>query len=218
MRWASSRSRTLAAARRGRLAAARVRANSTVGTGAAVVAREPDLRVLATTALTLDAGLGDRVGDQLDRADRVVVARDDVLDQVRIAVGVGQTDTGMPSLLASLTAMCSCCGSITNSAAGVPFMSRMPPTNFVRRSGFAAQVERFFLGERVERAVFVHLRELAQTLDADLHGAEVGQRAAQPTAGDVELPRAHGLFDDHVLGLALGADEQQLAAARHRSS
>src|SRR5919108_3105036 len=37
----------------------------------------------------LEAGVGDLVGDQLDGADGIVVAGDDLVDLVRIAVGVG---------------------------------------------------------------------------------------------------------------------------------
>src|SRR5215831_18617233 len=39
-----------------------------------------------------DAGVGDARRDEADRADRVVVARDHVIDEIRIAVGVGDRD------------------------------------------------------------------------------------------------------------------------------
>src|ERR1700722_2715579 len=43
---------------------------------------------------TLDHRVADAGGDELDRANRVVVARDDEVDLVRIAVGVGDRDDG----------------------------------------------------------------------------------------------------------------------------
>src|SRR5688500_18370389 len=45
----------------------------------------PDLR-------TDDRGVGDARREQLDRADRVVVTGDDVIDPIRIAVGIGDRD------------------------------------------------------------------------------------------------------------------------------
>ena len=55
-----------------------------------------------------------------------------------------------------------------------------------------------------------------QAVDALLDGLEVGERAAQPAVGDVELPQRGGLLADDVLGLLLGADEEDRAAARRR--
>src|SRR5690349_16696468 len=43
---------------------------------------------------TLDAGLGHLGGEELDGADGVVVARDDEVDAVRVAVGVHHADDG----------------------------------------------------------------------------------------------------------------------------
>src|SRR5690606_16376915 len=45
-----------------------------------------------------------------------------------------------------------------------------------------------------------------------LHGAEVGQRAAQPALGHVRHAAALGLFLDRLARAALGADEQDHAA------
>src|SRR5262249_52163761 len=56
---------------------------------AAIAARD---RAVAAETRALDAGIGDLGGEQLDGADRGVVARDDVVDEVRIAVGVGDAD------------------------------------------------------------------------------------------------------------------------------
>ena len=68
----------------------------------------------------------------------------------------------------------------------------------------------------MRRAVLFHALELAKALDAHLDGAEVGQRATQPAAGDVELTGANRLLVDDVGGLALGAHEEHVSAARDR--
>src|SRR6185436_6075690 len=47
---------------------------------------------LAAAARSDDAGVGDLADEQLDGANRVVVAGDDVVEHVGIAVGVGDGD------------------------------------------------------------------------------------------------------------------------------
>src|SRR5271169_2693877 len=68
-----------------------------VATTAAVAAFVAAHGLLATLR-ALDHRVGDASGDELDRPDRVVVARDDEVDLVRIAVGVGDGDDGQANL------------------------------------------------------------------------------------------------------------------------
>ena len=70
----------------------------------------------------------------------------------------------------------------------------------------------FLLRERVEPAVGRHRLEIAQPAEAALNRREVGEEAAQPALVDVEHPAALRFFGDDVLGLPLGADEQDRAA------
>src|SRR5438128_979418 len=56
------------------------------GWAVAPAAHEIGLRGLAAV-LALDRRVGDLARDQADAADRIVVARDDIVDQVRVAVG-----------------------------------------------------------------------------------------------------------------------------------
>src|SRR3546814_4492273 len=51
-----------------------------------------------------------------------------------------------------------------------------------------------------------------QTLDRTGNGLPVGEHAAQPAMVDEMLARLAGGFGDGILRLALGADEQHLAA------
>ena len=50
------------------------------------------LEEVATLLASLDAGIGDARRDQLDGANRVIVSGDDEIDQVWVAVGVGERD------------------------------------------------------------------------------------------------------------------------------
>ena len=62
------------------------------------------------------------------------------------------------------------------------------------------------------RAVGFHLLDLLQAGDGALDGREIGQGAAEPALGDIKLAAFLGGFLDGLLGLLLGADEQDLAA------
>ena len=70
----------------------------------------------------------------------------------------------------------------------------------------------FLLGQDVELAVLLHRVDVVQALDAGLHRAEIGQRAAQPAVVHIEHAAALGLSLDGLLGLLLGADEQDALA------
>ena len=61
--------------------------------------------------------------------------------------------------------------------------------------------------------VEVDLLELLHALKALVHRLEVGEHAAEPTLVDVGHADALGLLLDRLLRLALGADEQDRAAA-----
>ena len=72
----------------------------------------------------------------------------------------------------------------------------------------AEMLHNFLLGQHVEGAVFLHLLELSQTVNAGAHGLEVGEHAAEPTCVDVVHADAGRLFLDSIGRLLLGADEE----------
>ena len=79
--------------------------------------------------------------------------------------------------------------------------------------GDLAQVlDDFLLGQHVEGAVLLHLLQLVQTVHTAAHGLEVGEHTAQPPGVDIEHAAALCLLTDGVLGLLLGAHEQQALA------
>ncbi|MPM95631.1 hypothetical protein SDC9_142786 [bioreactor metagenome] len=77
---------------------------------------------------------------------------------------------------------------------------------------FAQMLHDFLLGQHVEGAVLLHGLELMQTVHAGTHGLEVGHHAAEPTGVHKILTATLGLLADSVLGLLLGAHEQQALA------
>ena len=91
-----------------------------------------------------------------------------------------------------------------------------PPRYFSKRSrSFSRRETSFFVIDMV-RPVFLHPLELAHALEARLDGAEVRERAAEPAVDDEVAARARGLLADDLLGLALGADHEDVAAAGDR--
>ena len=75
------------------------------------------------------------------------------------------------------------------------------------------QLGRFLLGHPLEVAVLLARLELLEQADPLLDRHEVGEHAAQPALVDVRLVGAGRLLGDGLLGLLLGADEQDLVAA-----
>ena len=163
---------------------------------------------------SLLAGVGDLPGEQLDGADRVVVARDDVRDQVGIAVRVGDRDHRDLQAIGL--------GHRDVLLARVDHVERARQPLHV---GDAVEVEhqpvelvlealRLLLRHRLELSLLLQAAQLLQPLDALLDGAEVGQHAAHPAAVDEVHAAARGLGLDGLLRLLLGADEQHRPAAR----
>ena len=135
------------------------------------------------------ARVGDARGDELDRADRVVVAGDHEVDLVGIAVGVGDGDDRDVRACAPRSPRCARgAGSITKIAGGHAVHVLDAAEELLERSRSRSSMSGFLLGQLLEGAVFDHALERAQALDAALDGAEVGERAAEPAVGDEELP------------------------------
>ena len=78
----------------------------------------------------------------------------------------------------------------------------------------AAHHEQLLLGAAgAGHVVEVDLLELLHAVQAGAHGGEVGEHAAQPALVDVGHADALGLLGHGGLGLLLGSDEQDVAAA-----
>src|SRR5688572_801999 len=159
----------------------------------------------------LGDGIGDRPGDQLDRANRVIVAGDRHGDQIGIGVGVDDTDDRNPELVRLVD------GDLL--LLRVDHEQKPGQTRHVADTGeillqllaLAREEELFLLGVVLELAAFLAtLLQLLHPTDLLLDGLEVREQAAEPALGDMHGVAAIGLLLHDRLELALRADEQNV--------
>src|SRR5712664_1850053 len=163
--------------------------------------------------LALDGRVRDLAAEQPDGADGVVVARDDVVDALGIAVGVDQRNDGDAEARRLVDGDVLLLRIDHEEAAGKPCHLLDSAQVLLQLLHFVLEQRHFLLGQLLEGAVGRHLLQRLQAIDAALDGLEVGQGAAQPAVGDVELAGARRLLDHRVLRLLLGADEEHRTAA-----
>src|SRR5437763_14318943 len=208
----------IASAPSARTAATSVAPSAALGCVVAVLAFLPlGLRLAGVVRLVARLALDGRVRDlgaeEPDGADGVVVAGDDVVDALGIAVRVDQRDDGNAEARRLVD--------------GDMLLLRIDHEETTRKPRHlldAAQVllqllhlvleqGDFLLGQLLEGAVGGHLLRRLEPVDAALDGLEVGERAAQPPVHHVELAGPRRFLDHGVLRLLLGADEEDGAAA-----
>jgi hypothetical protein len=176
-------------------------------------------RGLRVTAGVDEAALFDGVGDdaahQRAGTDRVVVARDDVLDEIGVAVRVDHRDDRDAELVrlgdADVLLL------RVEHEDGVGALGEVPHATEVALQllELAAEDERFLLRHDVELARHLHALVFLHLVDALGDRLEVGEHAAQPTLVDVRHAALLGEALDRVLGLLLGADEEDRATLGH---
>src|ERR1019366_8027425 len=184
------------------------------------VSATPVVVITAVAGYRLFSGLrafDDRVGDarrdELDRADRVVVSGDRVRDLVRVAVRVGDGDDREADLVRFLHGDELFGGIDDEHRAGERPHVLEAAEVLLEALVLLLEARDFFLRDRLVGPVFLHALEVAHALEAHLYGAEVRERAAEPAVDDEEARRARRLLADDLLGLALRADHQDVAAA-----
>src|SRR6185437_2821209 len=163
-------------------------------------------------SLAFEDRVGGGAGVQLDRADRVVIARDGVVDQFRVVVGVDHGDHRDAELLGFLH------GDIL--VADIDHEQRVGQTVHVldaaERSlqlvALTTTGQHFVLDQLLEAAIGLGRFQLLQARNGLLHGTEVGQHAAEPARGDERHAGACSLFGQRLARRTLGADEQDGAA------
>src|SRR5262245_52088137 len=156
----------------------------------------------------LEAGVGHAPAVEHDGADRVVVARDHVVDAQRIAVGVHHRHQRKAEALGL--------GDGDGLAVHVdheddvrqPLHRHDPFQRLAVLLDLAVDPRELLLRELGDLGLVGDLGpQLLEALDRLLDGLEVGQHAAEPAVVDVVLPAALGLELHRGRGLALGADE-----------
>src|SRR5688572_19367218 len=162
-----------------------------------------------------EARFGDRIGDglrnQLDRSDRIVVARDRHGDEIGIGVRVDDADDGKTELVRLVD--------------GDLFLLRVDHEEEAREArhisdtgevllqllALTRQEQLLLLGVVLElAAVLAALLQLLHATDLLLHRLEVREQAAEPALGDVHRVAAVSLLLHDRLELALGADEEDV--------
>ena len=167
---------------------------------------------LLVALLAFQHSVSHSASDQLDSADSVVVAGDDVIDLIGIAVGINDSNNGDVQL-ASFGNSDALLVRVNNEHSlrqGLHVLNAAQV--LVQLSHLQLQLNNFLLRQQVESAVFLHGLQLLHTVDALTDGAEVGHHAAQPTSVDIVHAAAGSLVTDGLLSLLLGANKQDLAA------
>ena len=121
--------------------------------------------------------------------------------------------TGMPSLLASVTAMRSFLVSSTKIASGRLVRPRRPPRLRCSFSSSRVSSSASFFGIASNSPGRLHALVLEHLGDALGDRVEVGEHAAEPALVDVGHAALLGVAAHRVLRLLLGADEHDHAAA-----
>src|SRR5687767_10774899 len=171
---------------------------------------------LGDPRLPLLAAAGDRLGnlrrEQPDRPQRIVVARDHVVDFVRVAVGVDDADDRYLQLARLVDRDL--------------LLARVDDEDRVRQPRHVADAlevleqlallllvpRDLLLRERVIAAVGDHRLEVPEPAEAALDRREVGEQSAEPALVDVVHAAALRFLGDDVLRLPLRSDEEERPA------
>ena len=162
--------------------------------------------------LAFENRVGDGVCEHANGADGVVVAGNQIIDRIRVAVRIGDGHDRDIQLVGFVH--------------GDRFAARIDHEHDGRQLIHIAQtaqapfqLDEFLLQQlplffrHAGPGVFlVHFLEFFKRVDALFNGDHVGQRAAQPTIVDVVTTGPFGLFGDDVGRLFLRTDENHLAA------
>src|ERR1700677_354820 len=171
-----------------------------------------DAGIALRTRDAVDDGPGDQIAIQRDGAAGVVIARHDIGDALGIRIGVDDRGDRNVEPLGFLNRDVFLVGVDHENQVGQTAHVLDAAERPIELVALALQGQPLFLGIGVGIARIEHLIEMTQTLDRTGNRLPVGQRAAEPARIDEILRRSLGRFGDAVLGLPLGADEQDTAA------
>ena len=181
------------------------------GSVAVLAARRAEL-LLGHLALAGGDPVGNRPHDQAAGADCVVVARDDEVGLVRIAVGVDERDDrhAEPARLAHGELLLA----EIDDEDGVRLPAQIGDTAEIRLELLELGEQRDSLlgGQQLELPLVLEPAQLVQVRDPIGDRAPVRQQAAEPPVCDVRHADARRLLRHGVLRLLLGADEEDRAA------
>ena len=164
--------------------------------------------------MTFEDCVGDHSAHEFTSADRVVVTRNHVVDQIGITIRVndghewesklvGFCDSGVLELR------------IENKH-GVWRLGQTADATEVSLElhELARDHQRFFLWHGLELARVAHALVFLHLVDALLDGLEVGEHAAEPTLVHIRHAALLGVRLNRILSLTLGTDEHDRSAVR----
>src|SRR5689334_7995260 len=161
---------------------------------------------------SVDRRLGNEVAVERDGAAGVVVARHDVSDARRIAVGIDDGSDRNVETLGFLDRNVFLVGVDHEQKVWYATHVLDAAERAIELVALALHREALFLGVAAGLARTENFIELAQPRNRAGNRFPVGQRAAEPARIDVVLRRTLGRVRNRILRLALGADEQDAAA------
>ena len=124
--------------------------------------------------------------------------------------------TGISSLRASVTAMLLALRVDDEQGARQPAHLAHAAERPLEAGHLVGEARGLLLGQPLELAVGLAGLELVEQAEALADGHEVGEHAAQPALVDIGHLGAAGLLGDGLLGLLLGAHEQDRSRHRRR--
>ena len=146
-----------------------------------------------------------------NRPNRIVVTRNDVVDSVRVTVGVDNAENRNPQLVRF--AYRNVFVLHINHEQGIWQTAHvLDPTEaafeLIHQPGF---LQSFFFGQHLERAIRCLNLELFEPFDRLTNGFVVGQHATEPTLINERHTHAFGLLPDHFCCRTFGTDEKDFA-------
>src|SRR5581483_2881690 len=156
-------------------------------------------------------GVGDDPAHQAAGADGVVVARDHVLDEIGVAVGVDHGHDRQGQLVGLGDGDVLLLGVDDEHRIGEARHTADAAEVALQLLELTAEDERLLLGHGLEVARVLHALVLLHLLHPVADGGEVGEHAAEPPLVDVRHAALLGVGGDGVLRLLLGADEEHRA-------
>ncbi len=168
------------------------------------------------TRLSLDRRVGNASREEPDRADSVVVCRDEEVGIVRVAVGVGDGNDGNAEATRLVHRQLFALGiddeDRRRELGHVPHAAERPFQPLELRH----LARCFLLRKLVERTPCQFSLKLFHVAQPVADRDEIRQRSPKPTAIDIVLPGALGFAFNDVLRLLLGADKENLATSGRR--
>ncbi len=169
------------------------------------------LCLLGPDELPFEHRVGNHTAHQFATADCVVVSRDHVVDEIRVAVRIDNRHEGKLQLVCfghrgrfelrvENEHRVGCLGEAANAAQVA-----------LELGEFALDHEGFLLRHCLKFARVAHALVFLHLVDALLNCLEVGEHATEPTLVDIGHAGSLGVFANRVLGLALGTNEQNRA-------